>query len=80
MFDNCLLGVACNRLFEQLSIPEPHGHVSSDRKKDLTFDSRVFLLAASLDPHHSFQWVQDHPGSDDEKAELKNQITGCLII
>jgi hypothetical protein len=67
-------------LFVQLSIPEPRGFVASDRCRDLNFDSRLFLLAAALDPHHSFQWLVNHPGSCDEKSELRNQITGIQKI
>lgn len=66
-------------IYNRLSIAPPAGLVP-DRKKDLGFNSSVFVLAAALDPQHGFLWLADHPGTNDQKLELKNQISSKILI
>ena len=39
--------------------------------RSLAFDTDGFLMASSLDPKYAFHWLQDHPGSQDEKDALR---------
>jgi len=49
---------------------------TGSRSKPASFQSNVFLMAAALDPAYAFHWIQDHPGSAEEKEALRNKITG----
>jgi hypothetical protein len=49
---------------------------SASSRPDLHFSSNVFLMAAALDPQYAFHWIQDHPGSDEEKEALRHKIHG----
>jgi len=49
---------------------------TGSRSKPSSFQSNVFLMAAALDPAYNFHWLQDHPGSAEEKEGLRNKITG----
>ena len=43
---------------------------------DLSFDDEIYLKACALDPVYAFNWLQVHPGTDDEKAVLRQRIIG----
>jgi len=45
-------------------------------KKQLDFNSSIYMAAASLDPEHGYRWLERHPGSVAEKEALKNKIFG----
>jgi len=60
-------------LYELLGLQsDPH----ADRHgQDLGFNNTVSFMAAALDPKFGFRWLQDHPGSEEDKEELKLKIT-----
>jgi len=68
-------------IFDQLQIPYPAGDCGSTAKhrhkptpKNLHFDSKVFVMATCIDPHHGYRWLELHPGSVAEKEVLKNDF------
>jgi hypothetical protein len=40
---------------------------------DLKFDDDVFAMAAALDPKFAFHWLQDHPGSTEDKDAIRQR-------
>jgi len=68
-------------VFEALGIPRPTHLPPVDCARQLQFDNNVLLMAAVLDPTFGFQWLQDHPGSVEEKHDLQQRINGhCFNI
>lgn len=65
-------------IFTLLSISHPN--IKRSHCNDLHFDSNLFLMASALDPMYAYQWLQDHPGSDEEKEEIRCKINGDLLF
>ena len=36
----------------------------------------LFLIASALDTCYAFHWMQDHPGTPEQKDELRQEIIG----
>lgn len=72
-----------DRFSRLLGVALPFTNGASARP-DLQFTSNVLLMAPVLDPAYAFNWLQDHPGSDEEKEALRQKIIGkfvsCAII
>ena len=45
-------------------------------RNDLHFDSTVFLVACAMDPMYAYQWLQDHPGTAEDKEAIRLRING----
>jgi len=45
-----------------------------DRARQLQFDNNILLIAPVLYPDFGYQWLQDHPGTLEEKHELQRRI------
>lgn len=63
-------------LFHQLGVLTAE---RASQALNLNFDDDVFLKATALDPKFGFQWLQDHPGSVQEKESIHLRITGKFI-
>jgi hypothetical protein len=75
-FVNTLLNSLHDRfttLFDQLGVSFPRSTSSS---MSLAFSNNIFLMAPALDPMYAFNWLDDHPGSDEEKDTLRFKING----
>lgn len=48
----------------------------NSHSKDLKFNSKVFLMATALDPSFAFHWLQDHPGTTEQKEAIRHQVNG----
>jgi hypothetical protein len=63
-------------LFTQLGV-----NFSSNKScTNLSFDSTLFLMSPALDPEYAFNWLEDHPGTEDEKETLRFKINGMTLI
>jgi len=63
-------------LFERLGVQV----LPAATNRTLAFDSDVFVMATALDPKYAFHWLQEHPGSQDEKDSLRHRIIGISKI
>jgi len=73
-FVKCLLNSLRDRfasLFAQLGLNFPSNSTTS-----LPFSSNIFLMTPALDPAYAFNWLEDLPGSDEDKEALRFKIHG----
>jgi hypothetical protein len=64
-------------IYTALGVPRsPHLTSRLDPSRRLHFDNNVLLMAPALDPRFGFQWLDDHPGSNADKEELRYRING----
>lgn len=63
-------------------IPQEDGEPTeppSDR-----FGSMIYLIASVLDPSYGLLWLEEHPGSVENKQQLKESIIGkdqtCMLL
>jgi hypothetical protein len=59
-------------LFAQLGIHYSSNHTAAS----LSFNSDIFLIAPALDPAYALNWLEDLPGSDQDKEALRFKING----
>jgi hypothetical protein len=63
-------------IFSRLGIHHTGTHSDQHASKHLLFNDEIFILATALDPTYAFQWLMDHPGTDQEKEELRQRTIG----
>lgn len=63
-------------IFTNLDIPVPDGLHKLVASRDLQFDDEMFLMASALDPMYAYHWLDDHPGSYEEKQSIRRKIDG----
>ena len=45
------------------------------------FGHMVYLMAAVLDPHYGYVWLDaGHPGDDNDKKALQDDITNAILV
>jgi len=59
-------------LFSLLGIPSD----VSSHFNTLQYSSNIFLMTPALDPEYAFNWLQDHPGSSEDRDALRFKISG----
>lgn len=77
---NALLDSLCHRfhgLLHILHMAPPPINVENSQK---SFGNTIYPMSTVLDPNYNFVWLEeDHPGSEDVKVSLKNQIIDDII-
>jgi hypothetical protein len=72
-----LINSLCDRfagIFELLGISRsPDLRIQFNRLK---FDSNIFIMAPALDPSYTYHWLQDSPGTDEQKEAKRCKING----
>jgi hypothetical protein len=69
-------------VFVKLGISHPTTLPGFDPRRRLSFDDGLFLMAAALDPNYAYHWLQDHPGTQEDKQAIRHNIYGmhCLVL
>lgn len=62
-----------SNIFSRLRVTN---HKVSHPNSVLKFDSDMFLMSTALDPVYAYNWLQDHPGSTEDKEALRITTTG----
>ena len=65
-------GILCN-----IDI-DPPKNVQTPNKANISFDSQLHLLASALDPSYSLLWLDDRPGSDEVKKQIKERVISMV--
>lgn len=61
-------------IFQSLDISSPPDF--QEQFHSLRFDSPLFILAPALDPQYAYYWLQDYPGSEEQKEAIRYKING----
>jgi hypothetical protein len=75
-FINALLQSLRQRFSGLFALIGMHFHTGSSTSRAHTFNSNLFLMAAAVHPAFSYQWLNDHPGSAEEKESVRSKING----
>lgn len=61
-------------IFKSLDISSPPQF--REQFLSLRFDSSLFIVAPALDPLYAYHWLQDYPGSEEQKEAIRYKING----
>ena len=66
-----------NGILHNINI-DPPKNVQTPNKANITFYSQLYLIAKALNPSYSLLWLDDHPGSNEVKKQVKERVISVV--